>query len=182
MSSQSIFGNINSGLDKFFNFLNNNKYVFGITMLLMNISSKYLIQDLSAPFHKALFSSKLVRRIAIFCILFIATRDFKISLILTAVFIILFLNLFNDRSSLCILPKTYKNLDTNLDGEITPDEIERAYNILKKTGKLPSNAKKEGEHSEQDKTKEKKNDPNKIKIDVNDRRNNINNPTKYVSF
>ena len=50
---------------------------------------------------------------------------------------IIALNLFNEKSKYCILPKSYRNLDTNLDGEISPDEIERAYKILKKTGKLP---------------------------------------------
>ena len=29
-----------------------------------------------------------------------------------------------------------------MDGEITPDEIERAYNILKKSGKLPTQVNK----------------------------------------
>jgi hypothetical protein len=148
MSSKGIFNSLNTLLDKFFHSVNTNKYLFGILMLVMNLGSKYLISDLSAPFHKALFSSKLARRFIIFCIIFIATRDIKVAFILTAAFIIIFLNLFDDRSDYCILPKSYRNLDTNLDGEITPDEIYRAYNILKKTGRLPkdvSNSSKKNE-------------------------------------
>ena len=52
------------------------------------------------------------------------------------------------KSKYCILPKSYRNLDTNLDGEISPDEIERAYKILKKTGKLPSDNNDENKKKE----------------------------------
>ena len=119
------------------NNINNNKYFYGLMMIMLNIGSKYLTLDLSAPFLKAILSSTVIRRILIFSIVFVATRDLKISLILTASFVIIALNLFNEKSKYCILPKSYRNLDTNLDGEISPDEIERAYKILKKTGKLP---------------------------------------------
>ena len=35
-----------------------------------------------------------------------------------------------------IILKSFKNLDTNMDGEISPDEIARAYKVLKKSGKI----------------------------------------------
>ena len=130
---------LNNTFDTIANNINNNKYFYGLMMIMLNIGSKYLTLDLSAPFLKAILSSTVIRRILIFSIVFVATRDLKISLILTASFVIIALNLFNDKSKYCILPKSYRNLDTNLDGEISPDEIERAYKILKKTGKLPQN-------------------------------------------
>ena len=79
----------------------------------------------------------------------LATRDIKTSIILTAAFVIIALNLFNDKSKYCILPQSYRNLDTNMDGEITPDEIARAYKILKKSGKLPEQTPEEQTTSEQ---------------------------------
>ena len=86
--------------------------------------------------HNAILSGKIMRRVLIFTILFIATRDMKASLIMTAVFVVLVLNLFNDKSRYFVLPESYKFVDTNMDGEITPDEIARAYRILRKTGKI----------------------------------------------
>ena len=137
-----------SFISKSTNFLNNianninqNKYFYGIMMILLNVGSKYLSVDLSSPSITSFLSTTLMRRVIIFSIVFIATRDIKISLILTACFIVFTLNLFNDKSKYCILPKSFRNLDTNLDGEISPQEIERAYRILKKTGKLPNNNK-----------------------------------------
>ena len=85
MSEQTIFQAMNKSLDGFFTKINTNKYLFGLCMIFLNIGSKYLITDLSSPFHKALLSSKFVRRLLIFTIVFIATRDIKISLILSFV-------------------------------------------------------------------------------------------------
>ena len=141
MAEQSFFQKMNQSLDTFFTSVNTNKYLFGMCMIFLNIGSKYLVTDLSAPFHKALLSSKFMRRLLIFTIVFIATRDIKVSLIITAAFVIIVLNLFNDQSDYCVLPKSFRNLDTNMDGEISPDEIERAYNLLKKAGKLPTQQK-----------------------------------------
>ena len=178
MPGKGFFGSINGLLDKFFHLLNTNKYFLGVVMLIMNLGSKYIIPDVSAPFHKALLTSKMARRFIIFCILFIVTRDVKVSFILTAAFIIIFLNLFDDRSKLCILPKSYRNLDTNLDGEITPDEIERAYKILQKTGKLP----KEAEKQKQAEVQHDKQNPNKININLNNRNNNSTTKYDYTSL
>ena len=107
-------------------------------MLFMNLCSRHIIQDLSTTFHTKLFSSKFARRFSIFTILFVATRDIKISLILTAAFVIIFLNLLNENSDYCILPESYRKLDKDGDGVISNKEIEHAYNVLKKAGKLPS--------------------------------------------
>lgn len=137
-----MFKKINDSFNSIATNVNNNKYFYGLMMILLNVGSKYLTIDLSAPFHKAFLSSVFMRRVLIFTVIFIATRDLKVSLILTASFVIIALNLFNDKSKFCILPKSFKNLDVNMDGEITPDEIERAYNILKKTGKLPTQVNK----------------------------------------
>jgi len=138
MSSKNVFTKINSALDRILNNLSSNKIMIGLIMLFMNLCARHIIKDLSTSFHTRLFTSKFARRFSIFAILFIATRDIKISLILTAAFVIIFLNLLNENSDYCILPDSYKQLDRNKDGVISNEEIEHAYNILKKAGKLPS--------------------------------------------
>ena len=115
--------------------INNSKYFYAITMILLNMGSKYIDIDLGNG-HKKFLSSKILRRIVIFTVAFIATRDIIASLTITACFVILVLNLFNTESNNCILPKSYRNLDTNNDGEISPDEIKAAYDILKRAGKI----------------------------------------------
>ena len=114
---------------------NNNKYIYGFLMILLNMGSKYIEMDLGDN-HRSFLSSTVLRRIVIFTIAFIATRDFVASLIITACFIIIVLNLFHKESQYCILPKSYTDLDTNKDGKISPEEIKNAYELLKKAGKI----------------------------------------------
>ena len=54
--------------------------------------------------HRRFLSSTAIRRIMIFTVAFIAARDIVISLIITACFVIIVLNLFNTSSQYCILP------------------------------------------------------------------------------
>ena len=104
-------------------------------MILFNIGARYIEIDLDER-HKKFLSSKIIRRLLIFTMAFIATRDVVAALIITACFVIIVLNLFNTSSKYCILPKNISDLDEDGDGYISPKEIERAYEILKKSGKL----------------------------------------------
>jgi len=115
--------------------INNNKYFYAVTMILLNMGAKYIEMDLVES-HRQFLSSKVLRRIIIFTVSFVATRDIVASLIITASFVIIVLNLFNEKSNYCVLPKSVIPLDTNNDGKISAEEIENAYNILKKSGRI----------------------------------------------
>lgn len=120
--------NINSAISS----LNNNTYFYGIMMIFLNMGAKYIELDLEP--HRKFLSSKVIRRFLIFTVAFIATRDILVSLIITATFIILVLNLFNSSSNYCILPKSM--LDTNKDGEVSVNEIKAAYQVLQRANEL----------------------------------------------
>jgi len=127
-----------SGMDRFFHSLNTSNYFIGFMMIMLNLGSRYFIQELGASAN-AFFSLKMVRRLLIFTVFFVATRDVKTSLILTAAFVIIALELFNEKSKMCILPKHILNfLDKNKDGVISPDEIQQALKTLEKSGHLKS--------------------------------------------
>jgi hypothetical protein len=115
--------------------LNSSKFFVGMMMIILNIGSKYIEIDLGKN-QKQLLNNKIMRRILIFTIVFIATKDILISLTVTAVFVILVLNLFNQDSPLCILPKSFIDVDTNNDNKISDKEIIQAYERLKKEGKV----------------------------------------------
>ena len=127
--------NILKKLDNGLEFLNTNKYFTGIMMILLNIGSRYVAMDLSET-QQRILSSVWVRRALVFTIVFIATRDIKVSLLLTLMFVILISGLFNGKSRYCILPKSYLELDKDNDGEISPEEIKMAYEKLVKAGKI----------------------------------------------
>jgi hypothetical protein len=130
--------NINNILDTTRNYLqriNQNNIFLGLTMILMNIGGRYIEVELSKN-HKKFFSSKYGQYLFLFIIVFTATRDILLSLFVTAVFVIIVLNLFHEESKMCILPKSFREIDTNNDGELSPEEIKQAYLKLKAQGKI----------------------------------------------
>ena len=68
--------------------LNDNKLFLGIMLLLVNVGSRYLVDEFS--YNPDEYSRNLIlRRIAVFAVCFVGTRDIVTSLVLTAAFVIL---------------------------------------------------------------------------------------------
>ena len=127
--------NILLNLDNKLERLNSSKYFIGLMMILLNVGSKYLFDEFG-ELHNLLLTKKIIRRLMIYVIVFIAIRDIKISIIITFLFIIIVLELCNEKSKYCIIPNTLNKLDTNNDGKIDGDEIKNAFNLLIKTGHI----------------------------------------------
>ncbi len=118
--------------------LNNSKFFAGIVMIMLNIGSKYITIELSKS-QEAYLKYSLGRQLLIFSIAWMGTRDIILSLILTAVFIVLADYLFNEDSTFCILPNKFKELknivDKNGDGVISEKEVNDALKVLDKANK-----------------------------------------------
>lgn len=116
-------------------YLNSSKFFAGCMMILLNIGSKFLPITFSKSAEEYL-KLNISKQILIFAMAWMATRDIYTSLVLTAVFVILSDNLFNEESNYCIVPPSYRILgtmiDTNDDGSITPEEIKKAEDLLQK--------------------------------------------------
>jgi hypothetical protein len=120
-----MFKNINkSSILKKIKNLDNNKYLLGIALLLINVGSRYLIFDLSKT-GRQLLKLKIIRRLTIFSIFYLGTQDTLTSFLLTGAFIIFADGLFNEKSRFYILSKENK--------KIIKDKIEeKQYNEAKK--------------------------------------------------
>ena len=114
--------------------INTNKLFIGLMMIFMNIGSRYIEFKLTKG--QEMIIKSIAREMLIFTIAFIGTRDIFIALIITAIFIILSSFIFNENSKLTVLPKKYKKLnniiDTNNDGRVSDEELEKAYEVLKR--------------------------------------------------
>lgn len=68
--------------------LNNNKLFLGIMLIVLNLGSRHLVDEIST--NEDEYRRNLVlRRIAIFAVCFVGTRDIVTSILLTAGFIII---------------------------------------------------------------------------------------------
>lgn len=70
------------------NYMATSPFFIGIMMLLLNIGSRYITHEFSDN-DKEYSENILLRRLAIFAVCFIGTRDVVVSLLLTAGFVIL---------------------------------------------------------------------------------------------
>lgn len=122
-------------LSDFLTKVNGSKLLIGISLLLINVGSKYVEMNFSKTQEEALRNG-LGRELLIFAMLFMGTRDIIISIVMTASFVVLSDYLFNENCKYCILPQSMKKIhsyiDRNNDGIISPQEEKNALDILMK--------------------------------------------------
>ena len=87
-------------------FLNSNKIFFGISMLISNIGSKLIVDDIKT-YQNYVQSSNLFKVIIIFFMFFVGTRDIVIALILTTILCILLSVFFLKKEP---LPKDFQTI------------------------------------------------------------------------
>ena len=110
--------------------INENKYFIGLMMILVNIGSRFIIGELSDT-QKKLINDKNLRRLFIFGVFFMATRDIVSSLILTIMFVLLVSELFNEESEISLLPKKDKVENNKKDTKADNDKkMQDAIDIL----------------------------------------------------
>ena len=116
-------------------YLNNSKFFAGVIMILLNVGSKFMSIQFSKSTEEYM-KFTLSKQLLVFAMAWMGTRDIYVALGLTAVFTILSEHLFNEESSLCVVPHDYrvlhKLLDANSDGDVSETEIASAIAILEK--------------------------------------------------
>ena len=125
-----FFGYINHHIK----YLNESKYFAGMVMIMLNVGSKFV----SIKFSKSAeeyFKMNVTKQLLVFSMAWMATRDIYTALVITAVFVVLSDHLFNEESQFCVVPHKYRILntliDTNGDGIISKEEIEKAEELLR---------------------------------------------------
>lgn len=134
----SIFTPLYNGVSYFNHhimYLNNSKFFAGVIMILLNVGSKFIQIQFSKSSEEYMKWS-VSKQLLVFSMAWMGTRDIYTALGLTAVFTILSEYLFNEESSLCIVPHRYrilhKLIDTNTDGVVSDPELSAAIAVLEK--------------------------------------------------
>ena len=118
--------------------LNSSKFFAGVVMILLNIGAKFITIQFSKSTEEYL-KNTVSKQLLVFAMAWMGTRDIYAALGLTAVFTILSDYLFNEESTLCIVPQKYRILhtliDTNNDGQVSESELAEAMIILERAKK-----------------------------------------------
>jgi hypothetical protein len=111
--------------------LNTSKMFAGLMIITLNIASKFVtfkFGKTTEMYLKYTFS----RQILVFAMAWMGTRDIYVSAGLTLFFIFIFDFLFNENSSLCILPNQFKEYYHNMDEDISHDDYVKAKSTVEK--------------------------------------------------
>jgi hypothetical protein len=139
-----------SGLHERILNINKSKVFAGLMIIVLNIASKFVtfkFGKTTEMYLKYTFS----RQILVFAMAWMGTRDIYIAAGLTLVFIVLFDFLFNENSSLCILPNELKEFYNNIDEDVSHDDYVKAKTTVEKYVIQQSEAKCDCEKSKKNK-------------------------------
>lgn len=84
--------------------LNTSKIFGGVTMLMMTLGSKYVVGDLG-KIHEWLLGSEIMKKVIIFCMFFVATRDVVVAFLLLILYLVIIDGLLHEKRNFCIVPK-----------------------------------------------------------------------------
>jgi hypothetical protein len=76
------------------------------SMLMMNLGSRFLFLDIGKG-AEAILKHPIVRKLTLFCIFFMGTRSFIMSLIFVWLFTLFNAVLLNESSEFCVLPSSF---------------------------------------------------------------------------
>jgi hypothetical protein len=118
-----------SPLDGFLQIFNNNPYFIGLMMLILNLGGRFISLEVTKK-QEQFLQHPWVRRVLIFTVLFVATRNIWVAFWATLTFILFLGYLFNENSALCLFGTEGRAGSTCSEGgpapgeEMTPEEKE----------------------------------------------------------
>jgi len=108
-----------------FSCINENKYIIGLTMIMLNIGARFIIDELDDDLRK-IISNTIVRRVVIFCSFFMATKDLFTAVVLTIIFVILINEVFAKE-----LEELEEGEEGSKGGSFNKNELEKTIQKLK---------------------------------------------------
>lgn len=110
--------------------LNSSRFFAACVMLLMNIGGRYISKDIPDYIFN-IFEYPIMRALIVFSVAFIASRDVKVALIISLIFVVVFKYLLDEKSNVCVLPQhMIKALDVNKDGKVSESELKKAGEVI----------------------------------------------------
>ena len=132
-----------SPIDAFLQIFNTNPYFIGIMMLILNLGGRFISLEVTKK-QEQFLQLPWVRRILIFTVLFVATRNIWVAFWTTVTVVLLLGYLFNENSALCIFGAGGRDGSKCSDApkpgeEMTPEEKEILQRLSSKAQRYQTN-------------------------------------------
>ena len=138
-------------IEQIFLTLNTNPYFIGLMMLMLNLGGRFIGMEISKEQEKV-FTHPWVRRALIFSVLFVATRNFFVALIMTIFVLLLLSFLFNENSDLYLWASSAPAKKTDESQPVqgmTPEETEIFRRLNEKYQRMNAGAQKKDEEEDE---------------------------------
>jgi len=134
-----------SPFDAFLQIFNNNPYFIGIMMVILNLGGRFISLEVTKK-QEQFLQLPWVRRVLIFTVLFVATRNLWVAFWTTVTVVLLLGYLFNENSALCLFGTGGTSGSTCSESkqpgdEMTPEEKEILQRLSAKAQRYASNDK-----------------------------------------
>jgi hypothetical protein len=146
------------------NIFNSNPYFIGLMMFFLNLGGRFLGMEITKE-QERFFQHPWVRRMLIFTVFFIATRNLWVAFWLTVFVVLVIGYIFNENSSLCIFGSAYAKRGSKCKagageaeggassntGGLTPEEQEIYRRLHEKTQRfMTASQQKKSDNDEDD--------------------------------
>ncbi len=137
-----------SPIDAFLQIFNTNPYFIGLMMLILNLGGRFISLEVTKK-QEQFLQLPWVRRILIFTVLFVATRNIWVAFWATVVVVLFLGYLFNENSSLCIFGDGGRSGSKCADApkpgeEMTPEEKEILQRLSSKAQRYQTASESKG--------------------------------------
>ncbi len=130
-----------------FMFLNQNKVLWGVSMLLLQFGARYVLGDLGKV-HEVLLSHEVTKKLVILAMFFVATRDIVVSFVLTIAYIVVIDGILHEEKKFSLVPRElHRQIINTSTNQVSQEDYKKAQNIVKL---YEERQQKENNHDEQD--------------------------------
>jgi hypothetical protein len=125
-------------IDGLLHLFNSNPYFIGIMMLVLNLGGRFIGMEITKK-QEEFLQHPWVRRLLIFTVLFVGTRNIQIAFWSTVVVVLILGYLFNENSALCLFGKGgAQGATCSVKEDMTPEEKEILHRLQSKAQRFSS--------------------------------------------
>jgi hypothetical protein len=118
-------------MDGIFMFVNQNKVMWGVSMLLLQFGARFVLGDLGKA-HEVLLSHEITKKMVVMAMFFVATRDIVVSFVLTIAYIVIVDGILHEDRLFSLVPSNIRRkIVQDAKTKIPESDYKKAKEIVK---------------------------------------------------